>query len=296
MQHFYRDCYDGTQAQWNALVQKELEAGRPVIYAAQSSGNTSGRDAGHCFIIDGYDSNGYVHVNWGWDGSSDGYYAITLLDPDDTGYIFNDSQEMLIGIQPDRDWNDDKEDQVPMRMEGEPTVEVASVALGASFDVEIHDIYNYSGNTRSYYLGVGLFDRAGNLLEVIGQTERVGLNYYYGYKSYLLSCKITGNYEAGDYVMRVIEKQHSTSADYGWITPNTVGGSYQNWIKTYIYDKSAFFNQVSAAIHAPEIVGEVTSCQYFDLNGRPVQNVINGTVIERKILSNGVQVVKKVHR
>lgn len=292
MQHYYRDCYDGTQEQWNKMIYNELKAGRPIIYAAQSEG--SGRDAGHCFVFDGYDSNGYVHVNWGWDGSSDGYYAITVLDPDGTGYRYTSWQEMLTNITPDREWNDDKEDQVPMRMVESPTIGVESAALGAEFTVQIHGIYNYSGNTRSYFIGVGLFDWNGNLLEVIGQTDnRIGLNYYYGYNSLDMPCRIKGSYAEDTYVISVIEKQYSTSAEYEWIKPSTVGGSRNNWIPTYIHDKAAFFNQVSSAINAPEADEKVVSHQYFDLSGRPVQNVTKGVVIERKTTSNGEQKVLK---
>lgn len=39
------------------------------------SGNTGGD--GHAFVIDGYDaSNNLFHINFGWGGSGDGYYAI----------------------------------------------------------------------------------------------------------------------------------------------------------------------------------------------------------------------------
>lgn len=33
----------------------------------------------HAIIVDGYDSNNYVHINWGWDGSCDGYYDMRSL-------------------------------------------------------------------------------------------------------------------------------------------------------------------------------------------------------------------------
>lgn len=293
IEHYYRDCYDGGQEKWNDLIKRELDAGNPIIYAAQSASNGSGADGGHCFVFDGYDSNDYVHVNWGWEGSCDGYYAITVLDPDGTGYVYSESQEMILGIRPDYEWNDDKEDQVPMRMLASPTVSTEKAALGTKFTVAINEIYNYSGNTRSYYLGIGLFDRNGKLLEVLGQSDsRIGLNYYYGYKQYDVSCVIPSSYGAGDYVIRVIEKQHSNTGEYGWILPNTVGGSLCNWLKTYIHDGTAYFNQVSTSVLPMEAVPSVSSHEYFDLSGRKLQRREKGIVLDRQMLPNGKKVVK----
>ena len=34
-------------------------------------------DLAHQVVADGYDSNGYVHINWGWGGSQDGYYVLS---------------------------------------------------------------------------------------------------------------------------------------------------------------------------------------------------------------------------
>lgn len=67
-------------AVWNEMLYHELSNGRPVIYGGYTSD-----DAGHTFIIDGYDGNGYFHVNWGWSGMSDGYFLITALDPGEQG-------------------------------------------------------------------------------------------------------------------------------------------------------------------------------------------------------------------
>lgn len=40
---------------------------------------------GHCFICDGMDEYGRVHINWGWNGMNDGYYRVSYLDPTDQG-------------------------------------------------------------------------------------------------------------------------------------------------------------------------------------------------------------------
>ena len=51
-------------------------------------------------MFDGYDAEGKVHVNWGWDGSYDGYYDMFILDP--SAYKFSNNQEAVINIVPDK--------------------------------------------------------------------------------------------------------------------------------------------------------------------------------------------------
>ncbi|MBR0265008.1 MAG: C10 family peptidase [Prevotella sp.] len=66
---------------WRDLLWNELKNNRPVPF---SGATTAG---GHSFVIDGYDGKGLFHVNWGWDGRSDGYFVIGQLDPQNTTSI-----------------------------------------------------------------------------------------------------------------------------------------------------------------------------------------------------------------
>jgi len=89
LQIHYRDYY--TTKEWMNLIYNELQAGRPLIYSG-----TDERNGGHCFVLDGYDAEDFVHVNWGWDGKNDGYYDITLLNP--ASYQFSLQQTVLCGV------------------------------------------------------------------------------------------------------------------------------------------------------------------------------------------------------
>lgn len=53
------------------VIARELNDARPVVYAGSDKDNKGG----HCFIIDGADSKGYLHLDMGWAGSGNGYYA-----------------------------------------------------------------------------------------------------------------------------------------------------------------------------------------------------------------------------
>ena len=88
---------DYSRDEWLRMIREELSQGRPIFYEAISFSLSEGIYA-HSFVVDGYNEEGLVHVNWGWYGNEDGYYDIDLLDP--PGYQFNFYQDMIVGIQP----------------------------------------------------------------------------------------------------------------------------------------------------------------------------------------------------
>lgn len=73
----YRMFY--SVADWEDLIYQELANGRPVLYGGSSA------TGGHQFICDGYDGNGLFHFNWGWSGGSDGFFVLSLANPQELG-------------------------------------------------------------------------------------------------------------------------------------------------------------------------------------------------------------------
>ena len=94
--------------QWADILYAELAAGRPVILSgAKASG-------GHAFVCDGYGGDGMFHINWGWNGQSNGYFLLNVLNPDlqgtgsasgAYGYIYR--QAAVVGIEPGTDGTDE---------------------------------------------------------------------------------------------------------------------------------------------------------------------------------------------
>ena len=78
-----------------------LSSGNPIFYSAKDINMEYFIVAGHNFIIDGYDENGLVHVNWGWCGIENGYFDIALLNVLD--YTYDDWQAMYVGLYPNRE-------------------------------------------------------------------------------------------------------------------------------------------------------------------------------------------------
>ena len=98
--HYSR--YKYTYSSWVDMIYNELSQGRPVLYAGQAV------DGGHAFVCDGYkyDSTDLFHINWGWDGLCNGYFVLSVLNPDDQGTggsasnsAYTCGQEAIVGIQ-----------------------------------------------------------------------------------------------------------------------------------------------------------------------------------------------------
>lgn len=92
-----RDFY--TYSDWMQMIYENLAQTGPVVY------DGSALDGGHSFVCDGYDGNGYFHINWGWGGMSDGYYLLDALNPDEFGIGgaaggYNLGQQVILGITP----------------------------------------------------------------------------------------------------------------------------------------------------------------------------------------------------
>ena len=64
--HTYQEYSDS----WEEDLMYNLDGEMPLYYAS------SGPDGGHAYVVDGYDDWYFFHVNWGWGGFDNGYFAI----------------------------------------------------------------------------------------------------------------------------------------------------------------------------------------------------------------------------
>lgn len=70
-----RNRSDYSDNEWHKMLKNELNHARPVFYGGIA--NTA--QAGHAFVMDGYDDDGYYHFNFGWAGYFNGKYLIDHL-------------------------------------------------------------------------------------------------------------------------------------------------------------------------------------------------------------------------
>ena len=83
-----------TTAKFKAEVIAELQKGHPVVMCGQSD-----ESGCHAFICDGYRStDDLFHFNWGYNGSGDGWFALTALTPD--GKDFTSKKNAIVGLTP----------------------------------------------------------------------------------------------------------------------------------------------------------------------------------------------------
>jgi len=88
----YKNSFSNVE-DFKNLIRADLDQDLPVYYSGVDG------NEGHAWVCDGYRmSDGKFHFNWGWSGSSNGWYAIGALNPG--GYSFNTDNQIVIHIKP----------------------------------------------------------------------------------------------------------------------------------------------------------------------------------------------------
>lgn len=79
--------------EWKECLRNELQCGRPVLYSGVDPWG-----GGHAFVLDGYDSLGMFHMNFGWGGYYDGYYLGHFVSPGSYNFVYY--RTAIVGISP----------------------------------------------------------------------------------------------------------------------------------------------------------------------------------------------------
>ncbi len=178
-----------TTVGWESLIYQELVEKRPVILTGQSTGG------GHAFICDGYDADGYFHINWGWGGTGNGYYLLNIANPHETGIGAGTSsdgytmkQDALIGLEK-------PVGSVPTEVElGRLTMTELNylgetvVARSAEFQLSYHfKVVNRLSSAHDFQFTLAVFDKDDNCVALPSSYIPVTLNtkqsaFYDGHK------------------------------------------------------------------------------------------------------------------
>lgn len=157
----------------NALsfVKSEIDAGRPMIMA----GYPQTGYAGHAWVVDGYNSEDMVHINWGWDGGGNGFYEYPLsLD-----YL---ASTVLYNVKPAENWVEYSPWEVPVS--GCLNLDVVDVKQNEYFNA-----YCYEVNCSNILLmptqepvctgtlAVALTDAEGNIKQIL---REIAIKEWYG--------------------------------------------------------------------------------------------------------------------
>lgn len=90
----YSDKQFWPESDWLNVIKNNLIEERPILYSGR------GNQGGHLFVCDGYNNDKFLHFNFGWSGSCDGWYQLSAITPNDT-YDFSSSQAAIFDIIPD---------------------------------------------------------------------------------------------------------------------------------------------------------------------------------------------------
>ena len=196
---------------WNGRLRAEIDANRPVLYAA-SDANVGG----HSFVIDGYKDESFS-VNWGWGGYCDGFYRVGALNPEvdgtPQGDQYNSSQAAVFALQP----SDGKEVLSNLRfikVDGwleTLNMDVTDVKAGKDLTLYLLPVQCQGENSYTGKIAIALKNAKGETREVFAETEIKELKSGYYFYELLLNGACSVDAQEGDY-LTVVSKEDGTDA------------------------------------------------------------------------------------
>ena len=131
--------YSDEEAVMDAIV-ADLQGSRPIFIEALTK-----KSEGHAFVCDGMQTDGYIHINWGWGGYANGYFALSAMNPTNQGIggasddgAFTEYVTIYTGIQPNQGGQ-----TVPYIVSaGIEMTSAAAIAKRSKVAVKIYDFQN----------------------------------------------------------------------------------------------------------------------------------------------------------
>ncbi len=213
-----------TDTQFLDKIKDELDDERPVVFCG------AGDLGGHCFVIDGYDSNDMLSVNWGWGGLSDGWYDMNLMNPVDLGiggggggFVY---QQSITTMRPDTD-GEGRYGNTPLTAYNYFRTDVESIEKGDPLTAKLSTAINYSAYFYNGYVAVGVFDRNGNRVAEPVDTKQVSIGSYYA--AYDLSFTVQDELENlvdGEYMLYPVSKENRDGSSFDWMRLADAGRIY----------------------------------------------------------------------
>lgn len=190
---FFIEAANYTKDEWLARLKQEINEGRPVLYG----GTSENTQTGHAFVVDGY-QNDLLHINWGWNGFYDGFFALGYLTPGDGVGGYNSEQIAIVNIKPYKEETEALSPVVLIRKEGMGfvTANCRDVKKDVTFDFVIaaYSDYPFDGSYTGDYC-VALVDREGNIKEIVGETQL-----FHNGNAIDISCRSSQDAVSGDYL------------------------------------------------------------------------------------------------
>ena len=197
---------------WNSRLREEIDANRPVLYAASDPAR-----GGHAFVIDGYKDESFS-VNWGWGGYCDGFYQIGALNPESNGKPegdkYNVSQSAVFGMEPS-DGTEKISDLGFWKVTGllqSMNMNITDVKKGQNGVIFSAPIGNTGDQPFNGEVAVALMNAKGEMREIVTSRPLTVVNLAAGgyYPSLSFSFVSTVDAEPGDYLAIVAKEKGSS--------------------------------------------------------------------------------------
>lgn len=197
---------------WNGRLREEIDANRPVLYAASDPAR-----GGHAFVIDGYKDESFS-VNWGWGGYCDGFYQIGALNPESagkpTGDKYNVGQSAVFGMEPS-DGTEKISDLGFRKVTGllqSMNMNITDVKKGQNGVIFSAPIGNTGDQPFNGEVAVALMNAKGEMREIVTSRPLTVVNLAAGgyYPSLSFSFVSTVDAEPGDYLAIVAKEKGSS--------------------------------------------------------------------------------------
>ncbi|MBQ0025249.1 MAG: C10 family peptidase [Bacteroidales bacterium] len=212
----YLYAADYSHDEWFAMIKREIDADRPVIYGASSA------TSGHCMVCDGYDeSTRMISVNWGWGAGGRGWYVLNTMNGIHQGWPVE--HDAIFGLEPDRDGDSSPAGRIAFR-QGTGTKygfqlddSCTDIRKDGVFTLRFDKLYNRDTLANIQYKCV-LYDRDNREKETLVAPETIDFkdsntNKIASYVTRSISCSIKGDCVIGD----KIKCMHRLGEGYQWL-------------------------------------------------------------------------------
>ena len=182
---YFERTYFSTE-DWEKIIIDNLDKKMPVLYSSKNDATGSG----HTFVIDGCNSNGYFHINMGWQGTDDGYYKINAINTPQRKYRYNSLHKMICYVS--KDSTDNYEDGLFAEQQLITDGWVSNPCKVSINSTRWINAYHNSYNSCGYYpeqkykgkICIGLYDLDFNPITTLAQRDiNYSGDYYYSYTS-----------------------------------------------------------------------------------------------------------------
>ena len=267
--YYRRPLY--TTQEWESMIYAELAAGRPIVY---SGSKISGA---HAFVLDGCDGNGMFHINWGWNGQSNGYFLLNMLNPDIQGtgsadgtYGYIISQAFVAGIEP----GEQMVDEFCVTSKYIELLEYTDTrnSIDEDFTLTIlTHLCNYTNHPISFDFAWGVYQEDGTLVTMLNRGYRTDLSSgYYIYPTRTL--EFGSGISSGTYRIMPI---YSERNEENW---RLCEAANLNYIEVVI-DGNSFTCNAMGTNAAPNYIVNDISCEGSMHQNRPIDITMNLTNI-----------------